>query len=389
MSTMRRLAWVILGASVGLSVAGLAFSAANEGFNLDLIAFALSFFSVQIVGAILLSHRPDNSIGWIMSGLGLFVALQIFAEGYAPPDREFPAGGLVLTWMVAHAYLFIFFSIAMLFFLFPTGSVTHPRWRLITRAMVMGLVISVVSLYTRPGPLDDESGNGAVNPYAIDAGFLDVMGVVGAVMLLGGVALSVVALIIRFRKSSGVTRLQMKWFAGASAIFAAVLTVNLVLRNFFTLPAAVDIVLSLVFALIPLSLGNAILRYRLYEIDVFINRALVYGALSAMVVLLYISFVFALQLVLDPITADSDFAVAASTLAVAALFQPLRSRTQAFIDKRFYRRKYDSAQALAGFGARTRDEVDLDALQQDIVSVVRTTIQPAHVALWLNQEPVR
>ena len=389
MSASRRLAWVVFGASVGLSVAGLVFRATNEGLNLDLIAFALSFFSVQAVGAVLLSHRPDNPIGWVMSGLGLFVALQIFVEGYAPQDREFPAGGLVLTWIVSHAYLFIFFSVAMLFLLFPTGSVTHKRWRLVMWAMVVGLVVSVVSLYTRPGPLDDESGNGAMNPYVVDAGIFDVLGAIGAVMLLGGVALSVVALIMRYRKSSGVTRLQMKWFAAASAIFAVVLAVNLVLRNFFTLPAALDIVLSLAFALIPLSVGNAILRYRLYEIDVFINRALVYGSLSGIVVLLYVGFVVALQFVLDPMTGDSDLAVAASTLAVAAAFRPLRSRVQAFIDRRFYRRKYDASQALGAFAKRLRDEIDLGVLRTDITAVIQDTVQPEHVAVWLRQETAR
>lgn len=328
MTGMRRLAWIVFALSAALSIAGIVISAANAGFNLDLNAFALSFFSVQVVGAMLLSHRPDNAIGWVMSGLGLFVALQIFVEGYAPVDRDPPAGGLVLTWIVSHSYLFIFVSIALLFFLFPTGSVTHPRWRIVMRAMLVGLLLAVVSLYTKPGPLDDESGTGLTNPYAIDVGrgFLDVLAAVGAAMLLSGVALSVVALIGRYRRSAGVTRLQMKWFAASSSIFAVVLAVNLVLRNFFELPSGLDIVLSLVFALIPLSVGNAILRYRLYEIDVFINRALVYGALSAIVLSLYAMFVVALQFVLDPVTGDSDLAVAASTLAVAALFGPLRRR---------------------------------------------------------------
>ena len=131
------------------------------------------------------------------------------------------------------------------------------------------------------------------------------------------------------------------------------------------------------------------LKHQLYEIDQVINRAIVYAVLTSFLVICYLGLVFGLQLVVDSFTTDSDLAVAASTLVVAALFRPLRSRTQAFIDKRFYRRKYNSAQALSGFGARTRDEVDLDALQQDIVDVVRDTVQPAHVAVWLKQEPAR
>jgi hypothetical protein len=382
------LASIVLALSLALSLSGLAFGIANEGLNIDHISFAVSFLSVQIVGALLLARRIENPVGWVMSGLGLFVGLQVFVEGYAPLSAaaDFPPGGLVLTWIVSHAYLFIFVAIALLFFLFPSGKLSHPRWKYVVGAMLTGFFVSVVTLYTRPGALDDERAGAPMNPYALDleSEIFDLAQAVGTTLLLGGVALSVVSLILRYRASSGVTRLQMKSFAAASAVFAVILAINLILRNFFALPPELDILLSFAFVLIPLSVGNAILRYRLYEIDVFINRALVYGTLSAIVVLLYVGFVFALQFVLAPITGDSDLAVAASTLAVAALFRPLRARVQAFIDRRFYRRKYDAGRTLAAFTSRLRDEVDVDLVLRDVAAVVQRTVQPAHVHIWLR-----
>jgi hypothetical protein len=388
----RRWAWVILAVSLTLSLAGVVIGALRTELNVDHAAFVVSFASVQVVGALLLAHQPRNAIGRVMVGLGLVVAVQAFVEGYAQPvgtPPEWPWGGVVLTWLVGHTYVFIFGAIGLLFLLFPTGQ-RSPRWRFVPWLMGAGFVLAL-SLYFAPGPLDDEAAGGfgnPDNPYGLDAygEIFDAASTVGALLLLSGIACSVVALILRYRASEGVARLQMKWFASASACFAVVLAVNLVLRNFFTLPAWIDIVLSLTFALIPISIGNAILRYRLYEIDVFINRALVYTVLTACVAGAYLGLVVILQEVLDPVTGDSDLAVAASTLAVAALFRPLRARIQSFIDRRFYRRKYDAARAVSTFAMRLRNEIDLELVADDVVAVVGDTLQPTHVRLWMRTE---
>jgi hypothetical protein len=255
--------------------------------------------------------------------------------------------------------------------------------------MFVGLSIAIPTLYLAPGPLNDEgpiAPDNPSNPYAVDSEVLELAGVLGAVLLLTGVALSVVSLVLRYRASEGIARLQMKWVAAGAGSFAVLLCVNLVLRNFFTLTAPGEILTSFAFMLVPISVGNAILRYRLYEIDVFINRALVYAALTACVVGAYLGLVVTLQAVLDPVTGDSDLAVAASTLAVAGLVQPMRKRIQSFIDRRFYRRKYDAARTLERFGSRLRDEVNLDVVRTDVLEVLRDTVQPAHVGLWVRSD---
>jgi hypothetical protein len=375
--------------SLGLYAMGLILAAIESRLSLDDLAFALAFLSLQVVAAVLLAFKPENMIGRVMGALGLLVALQVFVDGYAHPgdDEVYPWGGLVLTWMMGHTYIFIFVGIASLFFLFPTGRLAHPRWKYPFRMMFVGLALALPPLYLAPGPLNDEgpiAPDNPANPYSVDTPILDLAAALGLVLILAGVALSVVSLVMRYRSSEGIDRLQMKWVAAGAGGFAILLCVNLVLRNFFTLSAPGEILTSVAFMLIPISIGNAIMRYRLYEIDVFINRALVYAVLTAAIVGAYLGSVVTLQAVLDPVTGDSDLAIAASTLAVAGLFQPMRRRIQGFIDRRFYRSKYDSAQALKAFSSRLRDEIELESVQSDLIELVRSTVQPSHASMWIR-----
>jgi hypothetical protein len=187
--------------------------------------------------------------------------------------------------------------------------------------------------------------------------------------------------VVRFRRSQGVERQQMKWF-----VYAAALLVLLPVG--YSLPEIVGSVLFVVVLIaLPTAIGIAVLRYRLYDIDVVINRALVYGPLTATLALVYVGSVVGLQAVLRVLSGqESTLAVVASTLAIAALFNPLRGRVQAFVDRRFYRRKYDAAKTLAAFNARLREETDLETLTDDLAGVVRETMQPAHVSLWLRPD---
>jgi N-terminal 7TM region of histidine kinase len=230
-----------------------------------------------------------------------------------------------------------------------------------------------------------ENGYGA-NPYGIEKLEvpLTVLAIVsGATVTLCAIA-SVYSLFWRRKRAPAVERAQLRWFAYAAALMpVAFATPEMIFGD--TSEWWIDPTVS-AFLLPPIAMSVAIVRHRLFDIDVIINRTLVYGALTAVLVAAYLGLVFALQAVLEPITEESDLAVAASTLAVAALFRPLRSRVQSFIDRRFYRRKYDAGRTLETFGKRLRDEVDLDIVATDVVEVVKGTIQPAHVSLWVRTD---
>jgi hypothetical protein len=191
----------------------------------------------------------------------------------------------------------------------------------------------------------------------------------------------VAGLLLRFRRARGEQRLQLKWFVLTAATFAALLVAGAILNS----QAIGQLLILIGFALIPVGAGVGILKYRLYDIDVVINRTLVYGALTATLAGVYVGSVLLLQLALDSVTSGSSLAVAVSTLGVAALFRPARARIQAVVDRRFYRRKYDAARTLEQFSSRLREQVDLDALGGELRSVVSETMQPAHVSLWLRE----
>jgi hypothetical protein len=198
----------------------------------------------------------------------------------------------------------------------------------------------------------------------------------------------VASLVVRFRRSSGEERQQMKWLTYAAAAYFATLLLVMSLPADSAWYRAVNVLSNLVLAGLPVAVGIAILRYRLYEIDLLINRTLVYGSLTAILVALYVGVIVVLQRIFVLLTGQqSTLAVVASTLLIAALFTPLRRRIQTFIDRGFYRRKYDARKTLETFSAKLRDETDLDALSDDLVGVARETMQPAHVSLWLHPDP--
>jgi hypothetical protein len=196
----------------------------------------------------------------------------------------------------------------------------------------------------------------------------------------------VASVVFRFRRARGEERRQLKWLTYAAAVAGLVLLLIIVGESTVTVSDELsNTLVSVSVAALPVSMGIAILRHRLFDIDVVINRTLVYGALTATLVGAYVGIVLLLQLALSPLTEDSDLAIAGSTLAVAALFRPARARIQRTVDRRFYRHRYDAARTLAGFGARMRDQVELDSLGAELRSVVGETMQPAHVSLWLRK----
>ena len=341
-----------------------------------------------LLGATILVRRP-NVIGWVFLVTGLTGSLQFVSGQYTVTSME--VGWPAAEWLglLSRAMqLITVFSFLFLLLLFPTGRTLSPRWRpVLIAAMFFAAVAVATGATSRAAQADEFDGLG--NPLAtpslesLRSGAEAVAGIATAVLLVA----ALIGIVLRARRASGIERLQMKTFA-----FGAILGISLVVFGSMLVPASVDDVTgSIVWTLgplcLPASAGLAILRYRLYDIDLIVNKTLVYGGLTGVLAAVYVGLVFALQGLLDPVTGKSDLAIAASTLAVAGLFRPARARMQRFIDHRFYRRKVDVQETLGTFGDHLRDDVDLASLGARLQDVVRETMQPTHVSLWLREVP--
>ena len=343
------------------------------------------------LGAVLGSRRPTNPLGWIFLGAGFVFAANSFVTPYAIHATEAP-GTMPLALFAAVAVEVlggpvIFAPFVLFFLLFPDGHVLSPRWRIAVWAIVLSIVVQTFDLALHPMPLRLAPLN--VNPLGLGWLTNDVrmwIQTPAFALLLVCVVASVVGLILRFRRSRGVERQQMKWFTTSAAFVG----LTFAFAPLFWAMPQLEVIWGPLFLLatmsVPVAATLAILRYRLYDIDVLINRALVYGGLTALLALTYLGLVVLLQSALSGLGGGSDIAVAASTLAVAALFQPLRSRLQTFIDRRFYRRKYNALRTVESFSATLRQETDLNALRSELLGAVHETIQPARATVWLRGE---
>ena len=356
-----------------------------------LLMINLWIILVALIGWLVSTRVPGNAVGPLMLAIGCGATLGFASSAYA--DFVFERGhtglplGYLAVWLGTWLTVPSLGLFTLVFSRFPNGSHLSPRWRVVEWVAIVGFVLASTAVALRPGPTDGTpSVDNPLGTESLDGVAAFFEGVGGFIM--GWVVIAtIVSLFIRYRRSEGAQRQQLKLLALSAAAFPVIF----LLGNFVgSLEEGEDDWLSFLVVmsglyLVPISIGVAITRYRLYDIGVIVNRALVYVALTAVVVGFYLGSVVGLQLLLDPVTQDSDLAVAASTLAAAALVRPLRSRLQSFIDRRFYRRKYDAAQTLAGLSQRLRDEVDLSIVGGDVVGVVRETMQPAHVTLWLKQ----
>ena len=354
------------------------------------VTFLFGVVSCALVGGVVAARRPRNPIGWFF-----VVSAACFAVGeatfrYAVYGIIFDPGSLPIaramawpqTWLWAPGVALVVIFLPLYF---PNGRLLSPRWRpVLWLAIALSLSFAFFSAFT-PGEVSDVSG--VSNPLGMEAlrPVFRVLEVVMVWMFPVIVFLSVASLVVRFGRSRGEERQQMKWLTYVvAALSAMIVLTNLLDAANSALYPVVDTLTALVFAGIPVATGIAILKYRLYDIDVIINRTLVYGSLTVMLALVYFGGVVILQYLFRVLTGqESQLAIVASTLAIAALFVPLRRRVQGFVDRRFYRRKYDAAKTLEAFSAKLRDETDLDALNAELVGVVRETMQPAHVSLWL------
>ena len=360
------------------------------------ITVAILTASFSVVGALVASHRPENPIGWILCVAALFQGTSNFGYEYAtyalltqPGLLPFGTGfSWLCNWIWAPGLGLILVFLPLLF---PNGRPPTRRWRWV--GWLGGLSIGLITA-TAAATLWPERGPALVGPgpTAGPGTSWDLLETVARVafplMLFAGLA-AVISLFVRFHRAMGNERQQIKWFAYAAAL--TLLWIFLIEvppdgnRTFETVTAVLSV---LIVPSIPVGVGVAILRYRLYDVDLIINRTLVYAALTAALASVYVGGVVLLQTLFHALGGgESTLAVGTSTLTIAALFNPLRRRIQAFIDRRFYRRRYDAAKTLEAFSARLRDEVDLNALTNDLVGVVRGTVQPTHVSLWLRPKP--
>jgi hypothetical protein len=379
--------WVAI--SVGY---GLRLSRGGYFHVLDELGWRIGYGSCATVGAIIVSRRPRNVIGWILCTVGLTSAVAGFAQDYASyalldrPERL--PGGLVMGWLGSWPWYIAFgLILTFLLLLFPDGRLPSQRWRPVTWAAAGTLALITLWAAFAPRPFEGPSGM-PQNPLGIEraAGLFRLLEVMTGPALLALTALSLASLVLRFRRSHGQQRQQLKWFT-----YAALLTIgSWALFDFADLgdrlPDPVDLLLSMVTVwVIPAAIGIAILRYHLYDIDRLINRTLVFGLLTALLGAIYAGVVLMLGQLFGGIGEEApSWAVAGATLAVAALFQPARRRIQQLVDRRFNRRRYSAAQTIEAFSTRLHQQIDLDTLSAELLAVVDQTMQPTKASLWLR-----
>jgi hypothetical protein len=395
MSTRRApmIAWSACLLALALIACAVALAFLN-GANAEAMSFPLAMTTSAAVGGLVASRRPANPVGWLFLGSASCVALETAAAEYATyglltspgalPFAGVMAWGSVWTEPLGAALLLV-----VLPFFFPDGRLVSASWRPVAWLVFLAWLVTFPLRLLMPGVVAYGASRIA-NPLGLEAlrPYVDALSALGVVVWLGSILVAVASLVVRFGRSRGEERQQIKWLALAALVVPVWFLTNAPIER--AVPNLFQVVDALVvFALIPIAAGIAILRYRLYDIDVLINRTLVYGSLTAMLAALYWSGVATTQAIFRTLTSQDQqpqLAIVVSTLVIAALFNPLRRRIQSFIDRRFYRRKYDARKALESFSAKLRDETDLEALNAELVGVVRETMQPAHVSLWLRPE---
>jgi hypothetical protein len=335
-------------------------------------AFALIALGAFLaVGGFILWRRPTHMIGWLYSFSGLLTAFLVFSSAYGNYDAKMPGvlpGADLARALGGVAFLGgIGFPLTLGLLLFPDGRLPSPRWWPIAALPFLALALASIV-----AALPDSPVAGIAN------------GLIGFILTLTILA-SVGSLIQRWRNARGDTRQQLKWVAAAGLVVVAGLGVSIAAGIAALGPDAEIVSVMFGFAFLPIAVGIAIVRHRLYDIDVLINRTVVYGATTAAIGVTFFVGIVALQGMLHPITSGSELAIAASTLVSFALFQPIRRRVQSAVDRRFDRSRYDAAHTLDTFADDLRDEVDLDALRSELLGAVSRTMSPAHASLWLRE----
>jgi MFS family permease len=378
---------VIVGGYAASVAAGALLYHLNHSAQRDLsgaVSNLVAYTTFTAMGTLIIARRPGHRIGWLFSAIGLSATLAVLAEEYAKYTLVTSPGSLpfgfaaawTTNWLWAPS---VVLPTTFLLLLFPDGHLASRRWRPVAWLAAGILATVLVANALAPGPLD--SFPRFANPLGIDllGGVLDGVLALAGALYLGVTASCVAAVVVRFRRSRGEERQQLKWFAYAAGLLLIFLLLNVLAGDPNNLFFGVGL------TLFPLATGIAVLRYRLYDIDRLISRTLVYGLLTALLAGIYGGAVLVLGQVFGGVGGDPPSGVVAgATLAVAALFQPLRRRVQAAVDRRFNRRRFDAARTVETFSVRLRDEIDLDMLSAELLTVVDQTMQPTAVSLWLQ-----
>jgi hypothetical protein len=358
-------------------------------------AVYLAYVPLPTVGLLVTLRRPGNPIGPLL----LVAALSVFGwfsasayAAYALVIRPDMPGGAIALWLSGWApFGYVYMLLVFVPLIYPDGRFLSRRWHLIGWLVGVLWIAQFVGAAFGRSVLQLGSGTTAPNPFfmpglaAVDLANLALGAPLGFTFL----AISWAAVVIRFRRSRGIERLQLKWFFYAVGVVLLAFAILFPLARIgVAIPSEIYFfTFNFSFMLIPLSVGIAILRYRLYDIDRVINRTIVYGVTTGAIGLLFFGGIVALPALLRPLISASEIAVAASTLVSFALFQPLRSRVQHAVDRRFYRARYDAARTLDAFSLRLRDEVDLDSVRAELLGAVGSTLSPIHASVWLRETP--
>lgn len=390
MAPLRRALAIIL-AAIAVAAIVIAHVVEGPGIGDTLVGMAWPLSNL-IVGLLLTVRRPSLLTGWIFTAIGFLASTgnaadALSAAGLNEPGVVAPWWAVLAAWYGEWYWLpMLYATLVFLPLLFPTGRPLTPRWRRVTvaAAFVLGLVTVTAALQER---LDPVRGYAVANPVGL-AGLADVEdGVMGGILAsVGAVSLilAAIGLVVRYRRSRGVERQQLKWFTSASvAMISGFILLGVGDALGFTRPALVDATL---FTLPPIAAAIAIFRYRLYAIDRIISRTVTYFLVTALLVGVYAGGVALLSAVLDPLAGESPLAVAAATLAAAAVFRPALARIQGAVDRRFNRARYDAQVTLEAFRERVRSDVDLHRLCSDLVAVTDEALQPATATVWLRAQ---
>jgi hypothetical protein len=396
-----RLGWALWGFVVANLAVIAVFAVADraettaQGGGITFVAFTAFVLSFSTVGVLIVARHPRNPIGWLLSACAVGYALAGLTEAYAryglgTRPSVFP-GVTLAAWAASWMFLTGAGPAAtFLLLLFPTGRPPSRRWRAVGWLAAVGMIVIVVSTALAPGQISGDR-QAPANPVGIPGGerALSVAGTVGGVALSAAILGSIVSLIVRFRRAPLVERQQLKWLSYAAVLVGVAAVFGLLLVAVWGSTALTsnlsNAVLTGALVGVPVAVGIAILRYRLYDIDRIISRTLSYALLTVVLGLGYAGVVLVLGQLSGGVTGNlPSWAVAGATLAVTALVQPARRRIQQAVDRRFNRRRYNAVKTIDAFSARLREEIDLDTLSAELLAVVDQTMQPTRVSLWLR-----
>jgi MFS family permease len=397
----RRRALTVFGVDLGLLAVGWTFLALNSAAGSDSLGGGLSFDIPTLVfpltGVLVARRQPRNAVTWVLLGIGLASAIGAVLTGYstyalATNPGSLPAGAQLATIGAAMWVPIVVPVATLLLLLFPDGRPPSRRWGAFLWLTVFAMAAVFLAIVVSPGDVSNDQHLKIANPFAVpELRFLTKLLFVGLPLVPVCMVASAASLIVRFRRSRGVERLQLKWLATAAAVSASIYAVALLdglgsALGFAKSPAwsgVVDSIALFSLLLIPISIGLAILRYRLFDIDRLISRTIAYSLLTAILVGVYALIVVGVGTATG--RSDNPVLIAGATLAVAALFRPARRRIQAVIDRRLYRRRYDAERVLGTFASRLRDELDLTTLSGELQAVVAQAVQPSLVGVWIRQ----